>query len=613
MTAQKLPKRLPAFVWRFVHQHLFKYCLGSFLIILSGVYPSIDGFMIKMIIDTLNALNAGLKAPIAPLVLILMYLAWGCFANFLWRLSSFFMLSAMSDLKANIIKEMSAYIITYGQCQGGRDSAGGISHRISEMATGVEKILQLLTESVLYTSCLILFSIGTLAAIHPLIAAVLISWFCAYVIISFFLQQHISSRAQSCSANRMSAIERLTDCITNSQCIKFFSRENYESQTLNTYLRSTAAEEKSLQRFSFFIRFSQDIIWVSFIAVTIGLLVKLQQTSAITIGDCALVLTLSQTIVNYSSSFTLDISQLAQTIGACKESLSLIAADLAQTYPSGTAPLSLTQGTIEFKDVSFGYTPNQPILKNQSITIQGGERIGLIGPSGSGKTTFINLLARLFDPQTGQILIDGQNIKEVEQESLREAMSIVPQVPYLFHRSIRENIAYGKLNASQDEIIHAARQAQAHDFIERLPFGYDTVIGEHDISLSYGQSQRIVLARVFIRDTPIVILDEATSALDGITELQIQRSLETFMQKRTTLVIVHKFSTLLLMDRIFVFQNGNIIENDHHDNLIQRPHGLYAELIKDQIIETSNKQNTKTTSFFSKSHSTPKPFTHPTT
>lgn len=494
------------------------------------------------------------------------------------------MLSATSDLKANVIKDMSAHIISYGQSQKGRDSAGGISHRISEMATGVEKIIQLLTESILYTSCLILFSIATLASIHPLIALVLIGWFTAYVGISFFLQERISDRSQSCSAQRMLAIERLADCITNNQCIKFFSREIYESQTLNTYLKSTAAEEKSLQRFSFFMRLSQDIIWVSFIAVIIGLLVKLQQNAAITIGDCALVLTLSQTIVSYSSSFTLDISQLAQTIGACNESLSLIASEITEKPIQEGTPLVLSAGDIEFKNVSFSYNSDKKILKNQSIFIRGGERVGLVGPSGSGKTTFINLLARLFDPESGQIFIDGQDIKEITQDSLHEAMSIVPQAPYLFHRSIKENISYGKLAASDEEIIQAAHQAQAHEFINELPFGYETIIGEHDISLSYGQRQRIILARAFIRDTPIVILDEATSALDGITELQVQNSLDAFTKNRTALVIVHKFSTLLLMDRILVFKNGAIVEDDHHSNLIRQPDGLYVKLLKDQLI-----------------------------
>ena len=558
---------------------------------LSGIAPSVDGYIIKMIIDALSDLYDKATAPISAFYLIGIFFAWGCVENLIWRLSSFLMFSSLSDLKANIIKEMSAYIITNGNCQSGRDSASGISHRISEMATGVELIIQIITESILYTSCLILFSIATLATVHRWIAWLLIAWFCAYVGVSYFLQENIAQQSQACSANRMLSLERLADCITNNQCIKFFSRQAYESQTLNTFLKKTAAEEKKLQRFSFFCRFFQDVIWVSFIAAIIALLLKFHKTAGITIGDCALVLTLSQTIVSYSSSFTLDISRLSQTVGTCKESLSLIASEITPSTSTGERILDLKTGTIEFRDVTFGYNAQQPIMKKQSVTIRGGERVGLIGPSGSGKTTFVNLLARLFDPQSGQIFIDGQDIKAIHQDSLHEAMSIVPQVPYLFHRSVKENIDYGKLGASDEEIIAAARKAQAHDFILELPFGYNTIIGEHDISLSYGQCQRIILARAFIRETPIVILDEATSALDGITEVQIQHSLNEFMKGKTTLVIVHKFSTLLMMDRILVFQNGSIIEDDHHNNLMQRPHGLYVELLKDQLVGATNINN----------------------
>ncbi len=596
--SRALPKSLPLFIWRFVKQNLVAYCVTTVLIMISGMAPSVDGYIIKMIIDSLNMLYENLPAHLSALALVGIYLAWGCVENLIWRLSSFCMYTALADLKANIIKEMSAYVITQGNCQGGRDSAGGISHRIAEMATGVEQIIQLIIESVLYTSCLILFSILTLAALHPLIGGLLVVWFGLYVGASYFLQDRIAQQSQACSYNKMSALERLTDCITNNQCIKFFSRQAYESQTLNIFLRRTAAEEKKLQRFSFLSRFLQDVIWVLFIGAIIALLLKFHKTAGITIGDCVLVLTLSQTIVSNSSSFTLDISKISQTVGACKESLSLITAELATPTTKREIPLILEKGNIEFRDVTFGYNPQQPVMKNQSIMIKGGERVGLIGPSGSGKTTFVNLLARLFDPQEGSILIDGQDIKDIHQDSLHEAMSIVPQVPYLFHRSVKENIAYGKLGASEEEIITAAKKAQAHEFISELPFGYETVIGEHDISLSYGQCQRIILARAFIRDTPIVILDEATSALDGITEFQIQNALHEFMKDKTTFVIVHKYSTLLMMDRILVFQNGSIIEDDKHENLMRRPQGLYVELLKDQLVGASNVNNPHETNLY---------------
>lgn len=596
--SRALPKSLPLFVWRFVKENLIGYCSAIFFIMLSGIAPSIDGYIIKLIIDSLTLLHENLPSTMSPGMLIGLYITWGCFENLIWRLSSFFMYTSIADLKANIVKDMSAYIITQGHCQGGRDSAGGISHRISEMATGVEQIIQLIAESILYTSCLIAFAIFTLATVHHFIAGLLIAWFFGYVALSYFLQENIASQSQACSANRMSAFERLADCITNNQCIKFFSRQTYESQTLNIFLKKTAAGEKKLQKFSLWARFLQDVIWVLFIGTIVFLLLRFHKNAGLTIGDCMLVLTLCQTVVSNSSSFTLDISKLSQTIGTCKESLSLITAEQNTTFTNREKPLVLEAGTIEFKNVTFGYTADQPVMKNQSIIIKGGERVGLIGPSGSGKTTFVNLLARLFDPQSGQILVDGQDIKNIHQDSLHEAMSIVPQVPYLFNRSVRENIAYGKLDASSEEIVAAAKKAQAHEFILELPFGYETIIGEHDISLSYGQCQRIILARAFIRETPIVILDEATSALDGITEFQIQNSLHEFIKNKTAFVIVHKFSTLLMMDRILVFQNGSIIEDDKHENLMMRPQGLYVELLKDQLVGASNINNPHETNLY---------------
>jgi len=552
-------------------------------ILFSSIAPSIDGYILKIIIDSFNALNEKLPPTFSPLALIGIYFLWNGIENLCWRLSSFFLYTTNADLKASIIKEMSTHLLFNGNFKTNADSSGGASHRISEMATNVEQIIILISESLLYTSCLILFSGFTLALIHKWIALLLVVWFAFYVAGSLFLQQHIEKKSKSFTTNRMIVLERLADCITNNPCIRFFSRQAYESQTLNSYLRNSAAEEKSLQRFSFCVRFFQDIVWVSFTASVIWLLFKLQKIEAITIGDCALVLTLSQTIVSYSSSFTSDISRFAQLIGACNESLSLISATFTALRPTGQNNLIITNGSIEVNQITFGYDPKKPIFKNQSLKITGGEKIGLVGPSGSGKTTFVNLLARLFDPQQGTISIDGQDVSSVTQESLHGAISVVPQSPFLFHRSIKENIGYGKLNASDEEIIKAAKKAEAHSFIVKLPFGYETIIGEHDISLSHGQAQRIILARIFIRDTPIIILDEATASLDGITEFRIQKTLDNFIKGKTTIIIVHKFSTLIHMDRILVFEKGTIIEDGHHDYLMQKADGLYVKLLQDQL------------------------------
>lgn len=241
--------------------------------------------------------------------------------------------------------------------------------------------------------------------------------------------------------------------------------------------------------------------------------------------------------------------------------------------------LKVRQPIIELQDVSYAYddAKNITVLDNISLTIPAGQRIGLVGPSGAGKTTITKLLMRLDDTTGGHITIDGQDISKVTQESLRHAISFVPQEPLLFHRSLRENILYGKLNASEDELARAIKAARADEFIERLPHGLDTVVGERGVKLSGGQRQRIAIARAILKDAPILILDEATSALDSESEKLIQASLDTLMQGRTSLVIAHRLSTIAKLDRIIVLENGSIVEDGTHAELLTKK-GTYAKL-----------------------------------
>ena len=244
--------------------------------------------------------------------------------------------------------------------------------------------------------------------------------------------------------------------------------------------------------------------------------------------------------------------------------------------------LKVTQGKIQFQKVHFQYPNTDPLFSNKSLTIQHGQRIGLVGYSGSGKTTFVNLILRLFDLQSGHILIDGQDIAKVTQTSLRNALTFIPQEPSLFHRSLMENIRFGRPNATDEQVIAAAKQAHAHEFITTLPKGYDTLVGERGIKISGGQRQRIAIARAILKNAPILLLDEATSALDSFTEGQIQESFFSLMEGKTTIVIAHRLSTLLNMDRILVMAQGKIVEDGNHEDLLKKS-GLYQSLWEAQV------------------------------
>jgi ATP-binding cassette subfamily B protein len=235
-------------------------------------------------------------------------------------------------------------------------------------------------------------------------------------------------------------------------------------------------------------------------------------------------------------------------------------------------------GKIAFEHVSFGYkNASDALYSDFSLEIAPGETVALVGPTGSGKSTFVKLVQRLYDVDAGAILIDGQDVRSVTQASLRRSIALVPQDPALFHRSLRENIAYARPDASMEDVIACARRARAHDFIEKLPFGYDTEVGERGVKLSGGERQRVALARAFLADAPVLILDEATSSLDVETEREVQAAMAELKQGRTTIVIAHRLSTVREADRILVFNQGRIVEQGKHAELISA-RGLYARL-----------------------------------
>jgi ATP-binding cassette subfamily B protein len=240
-------------------------------------------------------------------------------------------------------------------------------------------------------------------------------------------------------------------------------------------------------------------------------------------------------------------------------------------------PLQVTQGRIEFRDVCFAYDAEQKVFEHLNVVIEQGQRVGLVGFSGSGKSTFVNLILRNYEPQSGQILIDDQNIADATQDSLHQQVSLIPQDPSLFHRSLKDNIAYGRLDVDDEAIREAARQAHADRFISEMEDGYDSLVGERGVKLSGGQRQRIAIARVMLKDAPILILDEATSSLDSVTEKTIQDNLDSAMGRKTVIAIAHRLSTIAHLDRILVFDQGRIVEDGSHQSLLARE-GFYHRL-----------------------------------
>ncbi|REG59417.1 ATP-binding cassette subfamily B protein [Paraburkholderia sp. BL6669N2] len=304
------------------------------------------------------------------------------------------------------------------------------------------------------------------------------------------------------------------------------------------------------------------------------------------VGDITFALTMFFMLQGYLREVGMHIRNLQRSVNDMEELVSQESQPLGIEDRPGAGPITIGKGEIRFEHVTFHYGTNgQPLYDKFSVRIAPGERVGLVGHSGSGKTTFIKLIQRLYDISEGRITIDGQDIAQVRQASLRSQIAIVQQEPVLFHRSLAENIAYARPGASRAEIEHAAKLASAHGFITALPNGYDTLVGERGVKLSGGERQRVAIARAFLADAPILILDEATSSLDSESEVLIQQAMERLMMGRTTLVVAHRLSTVRALDRLLVLDKGKVIEEGSHDALIRLENGLYRRLFERQALE----------------------------
>ncbi|MFG1396564.1 ABC transporter ATP-binding protein [Roseixanthobacter pseudopolyaromaticivorans] len=303
-------------------------------------------------------------------------------------------------------------------------------------------------------------------------------------------------------------------------------------------------------------------------------------------GDVAYVLTTEFVVHGYLREVGMHVHNLQRSVNEMEELVELHKTPIAIADKAGAVPARVDQGAIAFENVRFHYQGHdKPLYDNLSLSIDAGERVGLVGHSGSGKTTFVKLIQRLHDVTGGRVLVDGQDVRDVQQGTLRRSIAVVAQEPLLFHRSLAENIAYGRPDATRAEIERAAALANASGFIERLPRGYGTLVGERGVKLSGGERQRVAIARAFLADARILILDEATSSLDSESEALIQEAMERLMVGRTTLVIAHRLSTVRALDRLLVFDKGRIVEEGDHDALVARENGLYRRLFERQALD----------------------------
>ncbi len=572
-----------AFLLHYVRRHRLAHgvVLGSvFLAVLCGVAVQ---YGLKGLID---AVSHGPGGPGAKDV-------WGALAtlcaliaadNMMWRVGGWAAANVFVRVTGDVRSDLFAHLGGHSPSYFSERLPGTLASRVTATSNAVFQIANTSAWNVLPPCFAVVMSIALIASVSPIMAAALAMASLAMAAVIFVLARK-GIPVHRLFASRAAGVDgELVDVVGNMHVVRAFGARWREHARMVGRIGAEMAARRGSLLYLEKLRLIHAVITVVIIAAALSWGVVMWQAGQASAGDMVLICSLSIGILHCTRDLAVALVDLTQHVARLDEAITSLLVPHDMPDAPAAKRLHRGPGRVSFDRVRFGYPGRGPVLKDLDLVIEPGQRVGLVGASGAGKSTVIALLQRFYDLQSGRVLVDGQDIADVTQDSLREVLSIVPQDISLFHRTVLENIRYARPEAGEDDVMAAAEAARCRDFIEALPDGFDTMVGDRGVKLSGGQRQRLAIARALLKDAPILLLDEATSALDSESEQAIQLALDNLMHGRTVIAIAHRLSTLRHFDRIIVMDGGQVIDDGPPEVLSARP-GPYRELLRKQMID----------------------------
>lgn len=549
--------------------------IGSLIIEISGI---VSPLFIKQFIDQISLGDASDVVAVSLFSILAMY---GATMLFGWTGRRIQMISIMyleAKVMVDLYNKAFAYLIGHSHDFFTKNFAGTLQRRVSKYAQSFESVVDIFTFNFFSTA---VFATGVIIVLfqrNAYIGLGLLVWTVVFIWIQILMTRWRQPLRVVRAAEESNLTGVLSDSVSNQSTVSLFAADAHERGILRSALgKWYAATMKSWVADAWILAIQGLFAIAIEVALLVGAVVLWQQ-GAITVGDFVLIQVYIIGLVDRIWGIGGSMRRMFTAFADANEMIDIFKESHAVSDSPDATTLQVRKGAIVLKDVSFAFSEERTILQNFTMSIDAGEKIALVGPSGAGKSTVTKLLLRMYDVTSGSVQIDEQDIAHVTQESLRANISFVPQEPILFHRSLRDNIRYGRPDATDDEVIDAAKKAHCHEFIIGLAEGYDTHVGERGVKLSGGERQRVAIARAILKNAPILILDEATSALDSESEALIQDALRVLMEGKTVIVIAHRLSTIMTMDRIIVIEAGKIAAEGTHDELVNHTGGLYQKL-----------------------------------